>query len=241
MKNIYIKLVLWSGMENLDIVKVLVSETQKYIEYDDLIANEYLRSLNEDEIRQLCTSGNKSVDWTIVFVRKSFDSNSLSFIRNCTFIGWCIIGNCLTEVSDTLGLLFPSTLQNTRFENCVIGDNCYISNTTAVKNVYISHNTSIIDCGYILSDKSTSFSNGQNVAIGPETGGRKIPVHVGLTYREICHVALKRSDESYQASCQLNANLIKESLTIQMCIIGEHVKLYRCNMIRNSLISGYIS
>jgi hypothetical protein len=119
----------------------------------------------------------------------------------------------------------PSCLKNTHFDNCIIGNNCYISDTVILKNVVIGDNTSIINCGYIFAEGLSSYSNGQMISIGPETGGRSIIAHIDQSYSDICKLVTNRSDKDNIISIE-NSNSIKEyfkqNLTFEYTIIGAY-------------------
>jgi len=210
--------------------KTLVAESPKKIESS--------RNLTTDEIKSLQSTGNTSSNWSSVFLKSNSNAVDSSRIRNCSFDGFIVIEDFTNQVLLHPGISTNSGIYNCNFYGiCILGENCFISNVRALRNVVVGNGASIIDCGFIIGEKLCPINNSIKVIVGPETGGREIKAAVNHNYSAICHQAINRNRNCPSVGEEI---FFDEKLSVKATIIGHSSKLFRCNTI-NSCYFGHFA
>ena len=199
-------------------------------EYDNL------DPLSTDDLHLLKNQGNTAINWSDVrFFAKSIKerNQTISSIRNCSFSGRIVIGNLEGTVRGPHGVQLPCGLQNCNFfGDCIISDGCCIKDIFLLKDVFVGMETVIVACGSILCNDLCDNFPYINIEVGPETGGRSVSVHAGISYGEICSCALDRKNKTNAALSSSSNDRTQERLTV----IGPNSTLFSCDEIINCLL-----
>jgi hypothetical protein len=158
------------------------------------------RSLAEDEVRGLEAGGNSAGtgdgdgnDWSLVRVAQGSVLDT-GRVQRCVFAGPVVLGRGTTksdwvELPDAPGVrvasgLYDSTLSHVRVESGSLVKSCFM-----LSHVLVRQGAVILDCGSVACKGSTRYSNGMDVAVGPETGERAMTVHAGMEYGDVARAA----------------------------------------------------
>jgi hypothetical protein len=200
-------------------------------EYDNL------EPLSTDDIHQLKSQGNTAIDWSKVrFFTESIKerNQTISSIRNCGFSGRIVIGNLEGTVRGPHGVQLLCGLQNCNFSgDCIISDGCCLKDISLLKDVFVGMEAAIVACGFILCNDFCDNFPYINIEVGPETGGRSVSVHAGLSYGEICTLALDRKNK---ASSAAQSSSSSDHTYQRLTVIGPNSTLFNCDEIINCLL-----
>jgi hypothetical protein len=136
------------------------------------------RNLSSEEVGVLESQGCFCENWQNVEVAQNF---STKFCRNAHFSGHVKIGETgkKTQVSSVEK---HCGIYNAHVHNCTISDDVYISNIgTHIANYEIGAGSVIENTGTIEVRAKSFFGNGTIVSVLNETGGRGIPIFVGMS------------------------------------------------------------
>lgn len=184
--------------------------------------------LTASQILQLEKQGCFAPDWSEVTIAADTD---LSLIRNCRFIGSVSIGR-LARCEKEQGLF------NAVIEDCVIGDNCLISNVSGrIKGVTIGDNVIIENAGRIEVEAGATFALGHNVDVLDETGSRPVPLFPELSSQLASLIAHNPRVAEHHIFPILQDMWEKDAPQIH---IGHGSRLYDCKEIHNVLIGNNI-
>jgi hypothetical protein len=136
-----------------------------------------LRALYRDEIDRLEQLGNSCPDWSRVLVADGFDCQK---IRNSSFQGDIVLGRLTGHVLVPDGVELPAGIDHVTLSNCVIGHDVLLRDVNLLSKYVVAEGVVLIGCGRIVCDAPTPFSNGAELAIGPESGGREIAVYAEM-------------------------------------------------------------
>lgn len=195
------------------------------------------RSLTTQEITLLMQRGCTASDWQRITVHKDFLPDNL---YNVQLSGDIQLG-CFNSIHILAGgIECPSGIRNARLHNVTVGDNCYIDQIpNGIANYTIGNNARIVSVDKIIVDGSTTFGNGQAVAVLDETGGREVTMHNALSAQLAYIQALYRhrptlTEELTTLSTQYAQHCEKSS-----GYIGDHARLLSCGTLTNVYIGAH--
>jgi hypothetical protein len=136
-----------------------------------------LRPLSGREVDCLQRQGNSAEEWSRVLVSEDFD---LQRVRNCQFIGSVVLGRFAARIRLAGSVELPAGVWNSTIVDSVLGDDVLVRNVALLANYVIRPRALVVDCGQVVCEGETTFGNGTEVAVGVETGGRRLPVHAEL-------------------------------------------------------------
>ena len=156
-----------------------------------------LRALNREEIAVMEDRGCRADDWTQVQVAEDFDAFR---VRRSHFKGRCILGRFSGEAEVVHGIKLATGIYDCTLINCQVGNDCLLENVSFAANVIIDRGAVLFDVGSVTCSGATAFGAGQQIPIGPETGGRELPLWAEALVDEAALVARERGDASGQAA-----------------------------------------
>ena len=213
---------------------------------------EELRTLKEDEIRELEASGNRCADWSGIQVSSGFTTQN---ICNSLFLGKCFLGNFTGIPENPVFDELPPGIRNSTVSNSAVGDNCLVHNVSLLSGFHVEKESVLIDCGRICcSDLLDSWITG-NICPGNETGGREFPLLPGIPLstavdagmgerKEQTAENLFRFRKDYSEFLEGNAALIgagsriSGSRLVENCLIGPGAVIDCASEVSGSLIVG---
>ena len=140
-------------------------------------------SLDASQIARLEQQGCQSPDWTRVMVS---DKTDLSLVRGVRFYGDVQIGELQSDAEHLQGIY------NAVVRDCVIGDNCYISNVAGeMRGCTVGKRVRIENVGRIVFDAEADCGQGVAVGVFDETGSRPVYIYPGLTAQMASLMAYK--------------------------------------------------
>lgn len=188
-------------------------------------AEEY-RELTAEEVAMLELGGSWSGSWAEVRVHRSASSSSLHTVRHCEFAGCVYLHASGESVRTYCEVERVSGLLHCSFSGTVvIGAHCYVAHSS-LHNCAVGERAVVQHCAMVVGTGSSSFGNGASVAVGAETGGRSVRLHVSHSYEELCAQAL--------GSPAPPATAIHAALTV----LGAGTLLFRCDLVRNCLLGA---
>lgn len=199
----------------------------------------------EGLIQILESQGNTSQDWSNVLIFSPL--SSIKYIKNCTFNGHIVIRQlnglpvniCID--GEHVDMVTSSGLLNSHFSgNCYLSANVTIRDS-CIHNTFIGCNSSILGCGLITHNGSTSnrFLFTKSIKVGPESCGREIHLLPDLPYATICSQALTtltRDITSEPQTVEINEFLEFVKPLEFLTLIDENVLLFHCMNIKNTII-----
>lgn len=216
--------------------------------------------LTKEMIVQLEANGNRSSNWNGVKLTGppniSFE-NSLARIRGCYFSGNIYIGVFIKNTTLEHNISLPSGLYNSNFTGtCVLSDNCYVLNCSAVSNVFVGRNSSLVNCAQVICDGNTSYGTQRSICIGPESSsGRSVQLGITCSFYDVCLSALTAKKYSVdmtegeamgdwsssiskpRKTPRLNRN--DESIRYDMTIICDDSEISQSSLVRNTFVGSY--
>lgn len=140
-------------------------------------------------------------------------------------------------------------LQSARVIRCGLVQNCVVG-----PGATVSH------CGVVGSPDScpSSFGNGQFVTVGPETGGRDVPICATSNFEDLAQYCCRRTlPQSLAASAEATAAeavlygrkcsapftviaplaTLRGCARVEKCLVGPHVTI-ECSVVKDSTILG---
>jgi acetyltransferase-like isoleucine patch superfamily enzyme len=137
------------------------------------------RNLTNTEIeqlkRQMCTCD----EWSNIFVKKDFDTET---VFNAHFSGVIQIASQTKTLKLYGGIKRRAGIYNSTLHNCSIGENCFINYVkNHISNYNIGNNVIINNVQLIANDGVSLFGNAQKVAVLDESGGREIMIYDKLS------------------------------------------------------------
>ncbi len=148
-----------------------------------------IRPLSREEIRGLEELGNSSSDWSRVWVADGFYCRA---VRQSSFHGDVILGRFTRPVPVAPGVLLPSGIEHSTLANCVVGPDVLIRDVKLLANYVVGEESVLLNCGTLTCASQTSFGNGTVLPLGPEVGGREVPVYAEIDVEVAATVAFSR-------------------------------------------------
>eukprot|EP00041_Stephanoeca_diplocostata_P035440 m.1249422 g.1249422 ORF g.1249422 m.1249422 type:complete len:690 (-) comp24701_c0_seq43:2236-4305(-) len=194
-----------------------------------------VRSLTACEIRQLEENGCTSDNWMAVQVIQSdtgeqqWALNSIPRIWRSHFSGCVILGEFNAK---STGILDSAIIES------IVFDNVLISRCTRFERCIALPNVVVRDCiTVVCSGKPTSFGNGIVVSIGPETGGRDVPITVECSLETISQCCLHTSPGMHYASIHaMDVEKFCRRVQCAYTVLDEKAQLLGCTRIEDAYI-----
>jgi len=189
------------------------------------------RSLSSVEITRLTSQGCSCTDWSKVRVAEGFDANK---VRVTHFSGDVKLGVFNKQTSFFGGVTKPAGINNATIHNCTIGDNVYISQVrNYIANYHIEDNVVIDNIDLLAVEGESSFSNGTEVAVVNEAGGREIPIYDHLSAHTAYIIAFYRHRPAVIQKLQKMIADYTASVTSSMGLVAAGARLINCRIIKN--------
>jgi Domain of unknown function (DUF4954) len=147
-----------------------------------------VRPLYSQEVDRLEALGNTADDWSRVRVADGFDWRH---VRHCHFGGDVLIGRLAGHV-EVAGARFPVGVYHSTVVNCVLGNDVLVREVKLLANYVLGEAAVLFDCGSVVCDAATAFGNGAALPLGPETGGREVPVYAEIDVATAAAIARSR-------------------------------------------------
>lgn len=177
------------------------------------------RNLSGIETEQLKKQNNHAESWDNIFVADGFIP---SFISNSRFYGKCYLGKFsgfpLEVENDTV---LQSGIYDSIIKNSEINDESLICRCGLISNYIISSYTVLFNNGTITASGENTFSNGNNILIGPETGERGIKIFSEMDMNIAKNLLIRENKTAYNdfvneytSKCSLNSGYIGKNCRI---------------------------
>lgn len=192
--------------------------------------------LTSEEANTLEKQGCIADDWRMVEITEEF---STEFIRNVRFQGMVRLGNCNGICTHNRNTSLHSGIYNCTIRNCVIGNNCYISNIGAcIANTIVQDNCYIENVNRIDSTGDTRYGNGTMIDVVNESGGRAIPITISMNAQTAYLMALYRHDSELISKMIKMTETEAQSLRGCLSIIGGGSRITDCGSLIDIYIAG---
>ncbi|CAM9698119.1 unnamed protein product [Chrysoparadoxa australica] len=171
------------------------------------------RALTDSEVSALKANGNWCAkdDWSIVRVKGEGPYPTCRIRLSC-FQGPVLLGDlsgsvCIPGSSDRV----DSGVYSSTLSDCVVCDDALVQSCQHVVRCHIGPSAALIGCSFIglsrlacenkafkTADGSTrmlknlTYANGTIVSVGPENGGREVPIYAGMTLSDAISQAMCR-------------------------------------------------
>lgn len=202
-----------------------------------------MRQLRSEEIKKLEHQHCRADNWRNLRVAENF---SVANIYHVSFRGECQIGELHHN---------NSGIEDTRLTNAIIHDHVEIRSSN-IENYEIGAGAKIINTTQLQQARSSTFANGEKVAVMVESGGREINLHQDLSaplvwlevfanmrqqylWEKFASLVAneKRSDHGVVGT---NAKIIACGI-IDSVRVGDHAEISNCQSVRNATINGIVN
>lgn len=156
-----------------------------------------LRDLTREEIAVMEDRGCRADDWKHVQVAQDFDAFR---VRRTHLKGRCVLGRFSGEIEVLAGIKLPAGIYDCTLIDCQVSNDCLLENVRFAANIIIDREAVLFDVGSITCSGAARFGSGQLIPIGPETGGRELPLWAEVTIDEAALVTRERADRDGQAA-----------------------------------------
>jgi len=136
-----------------------------------------VKPLSAEPIARLRTQGCECPDWGKIYATEGFAPRAVSRTR---FEGKCVLGRFIETHPLADGVRFPSGIYNATLVNCEVGDNALIRDVSLLANYVIEDSALISSVGEMIASSHPTFGNGEEIALGMETGERAIRAYAEL-------------------------------------------------------------
>ncbi len=137
------------------------------------------RELTDREIAILEDQGCTAVNWTDVLVEEDFMP---AYVRGVSFCGKVELGSLNGMVNVEEEFQRHALIRNCTLNNVTVGDECFIENVRGyISNYDIADRCYISDVGVLSTQGTSSFGNGNVIAVLNEGGDGNVVVYDKLT------------------------------------------------------------
>ncbi len=195
------------------------------------------RNLTTAEIEamkaNMCTAG----DWSKILVAEDFTPEHIFYTR---FSGDIRLGTFNKEFVLAGGMKKHSGLYYVTLHNVTVGNDCCIENVkNYIANYDIGDATFIENIDIILTDGTSSFGNGVEVAVMNETGGREVRMFDKLSAQQAYIMALYRHRPKLICKLKTMVTDYVKEVTSDRGTIGSNVTIVDSGYIKNVKIGDY--
>lgn len=207
------------------------------------------RELSDEEIVQLVSNNNRTIDPTWknirVIISKDEESFDCKHIFDCHFLERCFIGNFEGIVTFDSSLSLPCGLFNTIIKNSIIFSGSAVMKASLLQDTIVCSGSIILGSGRIWCKPNSTFGNGTVVNLGNETGGREVKICSDMYYSYCSGIfdrdnisAINAYSEEYARDVMGDMNIIDSHSLVEsgsaICsvYIGQHARItgsYLCN------------
>jgi hypothetical protein len=192
-----------------------------------------LRDLGREEIAVMEDRGCRADDWKLIQVAQDFDPFR---VRRVHLHGRCVLGRFSGEVEVMPGISLATGIYDSTLIACQIGNDCLLENVRFAANVIIDREAVLFDVGSITCSGAATFGCGLDIAVGPETGGREVPVWAELTVEHAALIARERGDLEGQAAVRAAVARYAQALTSPVSWVRRRARVRHTERIRDAYI-----
>eukprot|EP00301_Raphidiophrys_heterophryoidea_P006162 c12509_g1_i1.p1 GENE.c12509_g1_i1~~c12509_g1_i1.p1 ORF type:complete len:670 (+),score=186.12 c12509_g1_i1:35-2044(+) len=197
------------------------------------------RELSQSEIQLLQGNNNTSDNWQNVHLLVSVQSQAWSHIRDCRFRGQVVLGQFGGDVHvDSIPL--PDGCYRSTIIDCWIGSGALVSDNLILSQSWVGPAAVIMGCGRITcSGKGTTFGNGHVICVGPETGGRDVPIFATMTLEAATAIACMRDDKTNVDNFDNAVKAYTTAVRSSTNVFGDHSRSFNCPILHDVFIGPY--
>jgi hypothetical protein len=199
------------------------------------LGNDRPRPLLAAETARLEQLGNEADDWARVKVADGFNPER---VRGCRFHGDVVLGRFTGSVRLAGQLELPAGLRDSTLANCVIGHGCLVHHVRLLANYVVGPGAVLSDCGTIACEQETSFGVGMALRLGPETGGREVPIYAEIDVATAAAVA-RPSHRDLRPHYQVAVADYRRRALSAVGIIERGARLRAVPILRNSYVGSF--
>ena len=189
------------------------------------------RHLSTAEIEQLESRNCWSSDWNRVLVKDGFNPKYINWARLSGDVRLGVFNRVFTMAG---GIQKHSGIYRVTLHNVEVGDDCCIENVdNYICNYRIGHGSFIQNVDCIITDGSSTFGNGVEVAVLNETGGREVKIYDHLSAQQAYVMALYRHRPELIARANALIDSYSESVRSSTGVIGADVTISGAGYIKN--------
>ncbi len=192
-----------------------------------------LRELTREEIAVMEDRGCRADDWKHVQVAQDFDAFR---VRRTHLKGRCVLGRFTGDIEVLAGIKLPAGVYDCTLIDCQVGNDCLLENVRFAANVIIDREAVLFDVGSITCSGSARFGAGQTIAIGPETGGRELPLWAEVTIDEAALITRERGDRDGQAAVRVAVEQYARTATSPVGWVRRKARVRHVERIRDAYI-----
>ena len=223
--------------------------------------NSSFRALSESEVSQLIQQGNRSNDWSRIYVEDPFD---VSLIQNSSFYGLIRIGSIQPSLISYHDFVLPEGISDSHIVSCDINRHCAINHVAYISHYQIDtmcilhridemacSNHSKFGVGVLKEGEDESvrirmsiMNENEERSVYPFIGMNSGDAYLWGTYREHTHL-MERLGEFTDATVDPRRgfygyvgdhSVIKSSRIIKDVRIGSHAYIKGANKLKNLTI-----
>jgi len=194
------------------------------------------RVLTKQEIDALHQQGCRADSWADITVKDGFRTDH---VRNITFSGKIRLGVFDENIEAEKGIYRPAGLNNSKINQCDIGDNVYISDTGLVSNYIIEDHVVINNTGSVAVHQVTSFGNGTEVEVLNETGGRELVIFDRLSSQLAYILAFYRHDQQFTERLKSMIHAYVSTKKSDTGRIGAYSKIQYAGVLKNVSLGNH--
>ncbi|MBT3386108.1 MAG: DUF4954 family protein [Prolixibacteraceae bacterium] len=194
------------------------------------------RNLTNNEITALKQQGCFSIEWASILVNNGFKVNT---IYDTQFAGEIKLGSFTGNVELEKGISKQAGIRNSYIENCVIGDNVYLSNIGSLVNYNIGDKVAIENVGTIAVTQESTFGNGHEIEVLNEGGGRELPIFDQLSAQIAYLLVVYRHNKPLTEKLKKLVKNYVDSKKSLIGNIGDNTKILHSKSLINVNIGAY--
>ena len=195
------------------------------------------RHLTKEEIEQLESRNCWSSDWDRVLVKDGFNPKYINWARLSGDIKLGVFNRVFTMAG---GIQKHSGIYRVTLHNVEVGDDCCIENVdNYISNYAIGHDSFIQNVDCIITDGTSTFGNGTEVAVLCETGGREVKIYDNLSAQQAYVMALYRHRPQLIARLNALIDSYCDSVRSSIGTIGANVTISGAGYIKNVRIGEW--
>lgn len=192
-----------------------------------------LRTLTREEIAVMEGRGCRADEWGLVQVAEDFDPFR---VRRTHLVGRCVLGRFAGDLVVHAGMSLPTGIYDCTLIDCQVGNDCLLENVRFAAHVVVEPGSVLFDVGSITASGTTTFGCGQGLILGPETGGREVPVWAELGVDEAAVIARDRADTAGLGALREAVAAYLEALASPVCWLRRGAVVRHTTRVRDAWI-----
>lgn len=192
-----------------------------------------LRAVTREEIAVMEDRGCRADDWAQVQVAEDFDAFR---VRRTHLRGACVLGRFAGETEVVSGIRLATGIYDCTLINCQIGNDSLLENVRFAANIIVDREAVLFDVGSITCSGEARFALGMQIAVGPETGGRELPLWAELTVDEAALVARERGDHAGQQAVRAAVERYAKTAQSPVAWVRRKARVRHTERIRDAYI-----